>query len=61
MTSITISGIPKAFKVSLFGPATDTWDGLPDSVEIAVGLPGSYTVFINAFPYQDVKVKFNAT
>jgi hypothetical protein len=60
-TSIKVSGIPSAVKVNLFGPATDSWSGAAGDIEVAVGLPGAYTLQIDAFPYQLVEVKFNAT
>jgi hypothetical protein len=47
--------------VDLFGPATDSWSGAAGDIEVAVGLPGAYTLLIDAFPYQLVEVKFNAT
>jgi hypothetical protein len=60
-TPITISGVPSAVKVDLFGPATDSWSGAAGDIEVAVGLPGAYTLLIDAFPYQLVEVRFNAT
>ena len=60
-TAIKISGVPCAVKVNLFGPATDSWSGAAGDIEVAVGLPGAYTLLIDAFPYQLVEVRFNAT
>jgi len=61
VTAITVSGIPASVKVDLFGPASDSWSGAAGDVSVAVGLPGAYTLLIDAFPYQLVEVKFNAT
>lgn len=61
VTAITVSGIPAPVKVDLFGPASDSWSGAAGDVSVAVGLPGAYTLLIDAFPYQLVEVKFNAT
>jgi hypothetical protein len=60
-TSIKVSGIPSAVKVNLFGPATDSWAGAAGDIEVAVGLPGEYKLYIEAFPYQRIEVNFNAT
>lgn len=61
VTAITVSGIPAPVKVDLFGPASDSWSGAAGDVSVAVGLSGDYTLLIDAFPYQLVEVKFNAT
>jgi hypothetical protein len=60
-TAIKVSGALSGVKVNLFGPATDSWSGVAGDIEVAVGLPGAYTLLIDAFPYQLVEVKFNAT
>lgn len=61
VTAITVFGIPVPVKVDLFGPASDSWSGAAGDVSVAVGLPGAYTLLLDAFPYQVVEVKFNAT
>lgn len=60
-TPITVSGAPVAVKVNLLGPAADLWSEAAGDISVAVGLPGAYTLLIDAFPYQVVEVKFNAT
>ena len=58
---ITISGLPSAMnEFRLDGPAYDAWEQMGD-VQLTVNLPGTYTLRISQWPYQDAEVTFNAS
>lgn len=58
---ITISGLPSAMnEFRLDGPAYDAWEQMGD-VQLTVNLPGTYTLRISQWPYQDAGVTFNAS
>lgn len=59
-TVFLIGGVPQGTLVKVLGPITDGWVELSGEVAITVNIPGSYTVLLTCFPYQDAEVKFDA-
>lgn len=58
---LRVSGIPKVCRAALYGPVQDQWDESSGEISLTVNVPGSFILRIDAFPYQDVEVRFNAT
>lgn len=59
---LAITGLPEGkTNVKLTGPVFDQWVETADTIELTVNMPGTYTIFLEQWPYQDAEVTFNAS
>lgn len=58
---ITINGLPEGIcQAMIWGAVYDAWEQEGD-IQLTVNMPGSYTLRISQWPYQDSEVTFDAT
>ena len=53
--SVTLSGLVPGARVSITGPATQTFTAEVDAADLTFVLPGTYEIAIEAFPQRDAR------